>query len=406
MTTHPDNTMIHNTPRRGFTIIELLVVVSIIGLLLALLVPAIGKARDSALQTQSLSNLRNLGAACANYGAAWSDRQLTLMYDDFAQHINSVNRDCGRVYFQRTGSCPPSLIIGFGGYSSTACGSGYGIWAFWTPCEASVGSWENVTYQFPFTMTDAWNDPGQDGFGLWRLPNIRNFNQYVGGKFYDRTFYAPKDKVQLDRAAPAFERGDDYTQICNIPDRWVTSTYGFSPAGMWNPETFSARNGCLNFGGRLPPGLFRSPAASGAKFPELKTRMIEIWWLQNKEGPEFNPKFAGNSTPYYFNQCINSAPCTLFYDGHISIAGAGDSMDGNAQVTVQNQESGRALQEPGLFCSRTLNNLPGPWGNYGGFFTGPDGQDGANFNYDTEVNTSYHVFTVDGIQGRDFLTVK
>ena len=114
------------TLRRGFTIIELLVVVSIIGLLLALLVPAIGKARDSALQTQSLSNLRNLSAACANYSAAWSDRQLTLMYDDFAQHINTVNRDCGRVYFQRTGSCPPSLIIGFGGYSSTACGSGTG----------------------------------------------------------------------------------------------------------------------------------------------------------------------------------------------------------------------------------------------------------------------------------------
>ena len=404
MSTHPDNTMTHNNPRRGFTIIELLVVVSIIGLLLALLVPAIGKARDGALQTQSLSNLRNLGAANASYGAAWSDRQLTMMYDDFAQHITSINATCGQQYFQRTGSCPPSLILGFGGYSSTTCGSGYGLWAYWTPCEASVGSWATVSYQFPFCMAGSWG--GDEGFGLWRLPNIRNFNQYVGGKFYDRAFYAPKDKVQLDRAAPAFERGDDFTQICNIPGNWVPSTYAFSPAGMWSPEVFSSRTGCLSLGGNLPPGLFRSPAASQAKFPELKTRMIEVLWLQNKEGPEFNPMFAGNSTPYFFNQCINSAPCTLFYDGHISIAGASDSMDGNAQVSAQNMDANMGMVEPGLYCTNTLNRLPGPWGNYGGFFTGPDGQSGANFNYDTEVNTSYHVFTTDGILGRDFLTVK
>jgi hypothetical protein len=169
---------------------------------------------------------------------------------------------------------------------------------------------------------------------------------------------------------------------------------------------FSSKNGVLPFSGKLPAALFRSPSASAAKFPELKTRMLEVWWLQNKEGPEFNPKFAGNYTPYYFNESFNSAPCTLFYDGHISLAGAGDSMDGNATVTASNIESGKVFKEPGLFASQTLSNLPGPWGNYGGFFTGPDNKDGANFNYDTQVNTSYHIFTVDGIAGRDFVTVK
>jgi len=81
-------------------------------------------------------------------------------------------------------------------------------------------------------------------------------------------------------------------------------------------------------------------------------------------------------------------------------------MDGNAQVSAQNMDANMGMVEPGLYCTNTLNRLPGPWGNYGGFFTGPDGQSGANFNYDTEVNTSYHVFTTDGILGRDFLTVK
>ena len=234
--------------RRGFTIIELLVVVSIIGLLLALLVPAIGKARDSALQTQSLANLRNLCAACNNYGAAWNDRQMTMLYDDFAQHIKSINPTCGRDYFQKTGSCPPSLVLGFGGYSSRACGDllARGIWGWWQPCDGGGGDWSNTMVNFPFVMSDGWAGyKGGASDGLWRLPNIRNFNQYVGGKFYDKTFYAPKDKVQLDRAQVAFEKGDEFTLICNLPEKWVPSTYSFSPAGLFTPELFGSRNGCL-----------------------------------------------------------------------------------------------------------------------------------------------------------------
>ena len=62
-------------PPAGFTIIELLVVISIIALLIGLLLPALGRARDSAKAVKCLSNMRSLGQAITLYHA---DERLTF----------------------------------------------------------------------------------------------------------------------------------------------------------------------------------------------------------------------------------------------------------------------------------------------------------------------------------------
>lgn len=59
--------------RRGFTLIELLVVISIIALLIAILLPALGAARQSAQTMQCLSNQRQMGTAFAAYTIEYRD---------------------------------------------------------------------------------------------------------------------------------------------------------------------------------------------------------------------------------------------------------------------------------------------------------------------------------------------
>lgn len=67
--------------RLAFTLVELLVVIAIIGILVALLLPAVQAARESARRSQCLSNLKNISLSVLNYESTFGTMPIGMSHD-------------------------------------------------------------------------------------------------------------------------------------------------------------------------------------------------------------------------------------------------------------------------------------------------------------------------------------
>src|SRR6266699_2919288 len=80
----------------GFTLVELLVVIGIIALLIAILLPVLGKAREASQKTVCASNLRQLGTVMQLYATEYKDT-IPIGYMDQKQFSYVVHWNHGGV---------------------------------------------------------------------------------------------------------------------------------------------------------------------------------------------------------------------------------------------------------------------------------------------------------------------
>jgi prepilin-type N-terminal cleavage/methylation domain-containing protein len=354
---------------RGFTIIELLVVISIIALLVGMLLPAIGKARDNGRVNVSKNHLRQLGTAHKTYASDWADRQITYVRDNLGQYGGDVVAYNAALYpaSQSRYDVHPGIIAG-NGYEQD--GATYRPWGYWT----TKGN--NIVFQPYIWPGPPIGNSTAVGWGWFRFGvQSKPFNEYLNGRYHDPIYFAPKDRVVLEPLEQCFEVPGEfvaYPEDCN--PAW--GSYCMSPAALFAPDAFSDNGQGVYWTApwQMPNG-YRCPSFGQSRYASLKTHMLEHHWLQNMKLP-CNSAFFG-CEPYYFNHSFSSMPVTLFYDGSIRLMGVLEAMSSDRRTM---QQAGY-----GLWSRDT------PQGGEG--YLIPDGYDFAA--------TSFHILTIDGIKGRD-----
>ena len=283
--------------QEGFTLVELLVVIAIIGVLVALLLPAVQAAREAARRSQCLNNLRQLGLGVMNYESAFQHLPPSALVDlGVATTGNNGSWGVhGRILDYLEQGNLKGLVDLESGWDYQQAISGVRIDLF--QCPSDSGSQEL-------------RDPGKGKSQLY--PTNYGFN--LGTWFVfdpktrqggDGTFY-PNSNLTLAR----FTDGTSNTMLCAEVKAWTPYTRNGGPATNKIPNTIEAAAAAVASGaqekttghtewpdGRVHHTGFTATMTPNTRVPFTNAQGEEVdadynSWQEGKNGNAGNPTYA------------------------------------------------------------------------------------------------------------------